>query len=143
MYQSMMKLKYYIRRIFDYPEVKIALSGFCTILTELFGVINEPIQILMILIIVDLITGISKHIKKGTVYSRPLRKSCWKVSEYIIFIFLGNMGQRIGINGFRNLVIFWINFTELISIMENLDDLGFHIPEFISDKLQKGKDNVK
>lgn len=142
--EALSSIRHYILRLIEHPEVKGLFSVLCVALTEIFGTFSEPLQLLLILVVVDLITGLAKGAKYKDVNSTTIRQSLWKIAEYLIFIFLGNMGERVvaaglGISGFRGLVIFWINITELISITENLDELGFDIPNFVSRYLKKRK----
>lgn len=137
------QIQHYFKRLIQYPEVKAGFALFCTILNQLFGTFNQPVKILFILIIVDLATGIVKGIKYRRFGSKPLRKSLWKLAQYMVIIFLAYQIQELAVEGFRDLAIFWACFTELTSIVENLDELNFNIPPFIRKVLNREKSNIE
>jgi toxin secretion/phage lysis holin len=143
LHEILKQLRYYGKRALENPEFKMIIAFFCTICNQLFGSFNQPFRVLLVLIIVDLLTGIFKSIKYQKFASRPLRKSLWKFCEYMITIFIAHQVEMLGINGFRDLAIFWVGFTELTSINENLIELNVNIPNFIQKVLKKEKNKIE
>ncbi|MFW5981544.1 MAG: phage holin family protein [bacterium] len=130
---------HYIERALEHPYIKLGLAIICSIFSFLFGDFNLAAQTFIILLITDLITGITKGIYFKKYSSRILRKSMLKVITYGFAIFTGHMATQIGLP-LRDLVLFWAGLTELSSIIENLDELGFEIPDFITNKLDQTKE---
>lgn len=154
MQEHLDKLYYYFNRLFEYPFIKLILSLSATSIQFLFGEINEPVLLIFILLLVDLITGLLKGIKLKldyhgtyinvknsllicrvsikTIKSRAMREGLLKVIEYFIALFLATMiGKMYSFVFFRTLVIYWIGFTEFKSILENLHAIGIRVPSVI------------
>lgn len=142
MTQQINIIKCYIERLFENPGVKSIISMFLVILNSMFGNFNQPFRILLILIAADLFTGLWKAIYYEKLTSRTLRKSLWKLIEYLIVIFLTHQLEGLGIKGFRDFAIFWAGASEGISIFENLDEIGITVPEFVCRHLKNQKKRI-
>lgn len=157
----MNKWSYYYKKLTEYPLVKAGYSIFCASMVFLFGEFNEAIKVLIVFIIADIITGMTKSIKmnieingdtwitaiwKGfkIVRSKVLREGIAKIIEYGIAIMIANLlSIQYGMEPIRNFVIFWISFTELKSVIENLEDININLPECIEIVLRKIKSIIK
>ena len=154
MQEHLNRLQHYFNRIIECPQIKLILSSICTLIYYLFGAISEPVLIILVLILVDLLTGILKGIKikldyEGTliklntlprvcyvsiktVRSKAMRNGLLKVIEYFIALFLANMISRMySLQFFRTMVIYWVALTEFKSILENLYQLDIKVPHII------------
>lgn len=105
------------------------------------------LDLLLILIIIDILTGVVKAWKMGKLRSR----NAWfgyvrKVMTFLVIIVANIMDQVIGLNGVLTFgtVLFYIS-QEVLSITENLAQIGVKVPAAIIDRLQvidnKSQDN--
>ena len=66
------------------------------------------------------------------------------VVDYLISSALLNVGIEIQINYcFAMIIVIWLIVNELISILENLGELGVPIPDFLRRSIHKIKDGVE
>jgi toxin secretion/phage lysis holin len=128
------------KKFFEHTAMKGFLAAGGTILTMLFGNINAAMQGFLVLLAADYTTGIIKASKKGQLSSWMSRKGWGKIATYSIVISLGHLVTQIGMAGMRDFVLLWAGATEAISILENCDELGVAIPEFMRDKLLRTKE---
>ena len=137
-------LTYYADKISENPIIKSVIAGLIVVLENMFGVFGQPLQILIMLMLIDLITGIAGAIvtEQGLkrkfqeyrtttdiVSSRTMRNGIWKFIEYMLAIFIANViSIQFGIDTVREFVILWLTVTELKSVHENFYEMGFEIP---------------
>jgi len=134
------EVHHYIQRLIEHPTTKGFLASGGTVITMLFGDMNVSMQSFLILIAADYITGLIKAGKKGELSSWMSRKGWGKISTYVIVILLGNLVTQLGMTGMRDFVLLWAGATEAISILENCDELGITIPDFLRTKLLQTKE---
>ncbi|MEW4223126.1 phage holin family protein [Rossellomorea marisflavi] len=103
----------------------------------LFGNVKF-LDLLMMLIIIDIITGIVKAFKFGKLRSR----SAWfgyvrKMLTFLVIIVANIMDQILGLNGVVafGTVLFYMG-QEVLSITENLAQVGVKVPQKIKNSLQ-------
>ncbi len=96
------------------------------------------LDLLLVLIIIDIITGIIKAFKFGKLRSR----SAWfgyvrKMLTFLVIIVANVMDQVLGLSGVLTFgtVLFYIG-QEVLSITENLAQVGVKVPKAITDRLQ-------
>ena len=142
LHETIEQLHYYFNRIIEHPEAKAAFATVMLILSELFGDFSKAAQILVIVLVVDLILGIAKSIKRGNLCSTKARAGIRKLFEYLIIILLAYQLERLVVEGLRELVLFWLCFTEMTSIVENLEELGMNVPPFLRQVIEREKDNI-
>lgn len=102
----------------------------------LFGTVKF-IDLLTILMVCDIITGILCAIKEGRLRSRTaLYGYARKMGVFILIIASNIVDQVLGLNGALTLgtVVFYIG-NEMLSIVENAAKLGVPIPPAILEKL--------
>ena len=133
-------VQHYVGRLFDQAIIKAVISFIGTGLTLLFGEMTAPMIGFLFLLAADYITGVAKSFKKGTLSSWFSRRGWGKIASYAVVIFMGHMIQKIGIPGMRDFVLLWAGTTEAISVLENFDELGVQIPDFIKEKLLQTKE---
>ncbi|WP_422124790.1 holin family protein [Planococcus sp. X10-3] len=103
----------------------------------LFGPVKF-LDFLMLLMAIDIVTGIFKAIKNGNLWSR---KSLFGYSRKILIfgvIIVANIiDQILGLNGAITYatVVFYIA-NEVLSITENLAEIGVLVPKEIAEKLK-------
>jgi len=133
-------VQHYVDRLFDQAIIKAVISFIGSGLTILFGEVTVPVIGFLFLLAADYITGVAKSFKKGRLSSWYSRKGWGKIASYAVVIFMGHMIQKIGIPGMRDFVLLWAGTTEAISVLENFDELGITIPEFLREKLLQTKE---
>jgi toxin secretion/phage lysis holin len=96
------------------------------------------LDLLLVLIIIDIITGIVKAFKFGKLRSR----SAWfgyvrKMLTFLVIIVANVMDQVLGLNGVVTFgtVLFYMG-QEVLSITENLAQVGVKVPQKIKNSLQ-------
>lgn len=116
-----------------------------------------PLTVLVIAMLTDYITGIAQAFFSGTLCSKTgffgiLKKLCYMFAVacgVIIDYICTDALIRIGINDgamtfFGTLVTVWLILNEVVSILENLSQIGVPLPSFlgkIADKLKNEVDN--
>lgn len=103
---------------------------------------------LIVLMILDVITGIAKAIKNKNLWSRKsLFGYSRKIMVFCIIILANTIDQILNLNsGLLIVTIFFYIANEGLSIIENCTEMGVIVPEQIGDKLEqiknkKGDDN--
>lgn len=112
-------------------------------LTYLFGKMDTLFKTFLILIIVDYISGICKAIYNKKLNSDIGAKGIIKKIGYLLIIVVAELIGNIYNNSLdiRNILLYMFITNEVISILENMANVGIVIPDFIKDKLIKGGDN--
>lgn len=104
--------------------------------TYLFGGVKF-LDLLVLLMMVDIITGIMKAIKDKRLRSRTaLFGYARKIGIFGVIILANIIDKILGLNGAVAIatVLFYIA-NEGLSIIENLAQIGVKVPKIISDKL--------
>ncbi|WLR54826.1 phage holin family protein [Mesobacillus subterraneus] len=102
----------------------------------LFGAVKF-LDLLVILMVVDIFTGVLKAIKEKRLRSRSaLYGYARKVGVFLIIILANVIDVILGLNGAVAFitVLFYIA-NEGLSIIENLAQIGVKVPSVIADKL--------
>lgn len=96
------------------------------------------LDLLLVLILIDIITGIVKAWKFKKLRSR----SAWfgyvrKMLTFLVIIVANIMDQILGLSGVLTFgtVLFYVS-QEVLSITENLAQVGVKVPKAITDRLQ-------
>lgn len=100
---------------------------------------------LFILMGIDILSGWLKAFKKGNLWSRKSVYGAGRKMMIIFIVIIANMLDNImQLHGafLYGLMIYYIA-TEMLSITENLSELGFPIPQQIQDKLEVLKTKEK
>ncbi|WP_420812456.1 phage holin family protein [Planococcus halotolerans] len=103
----------------------------------LFGPVKF-LDFLMLLMALDILTGIFKAIKNGNLWSRKsLFGYARKILIFGVIIVANIIDQILGLNGAITYatVIFYIA-NEVLSIIENLAQVGVLVPKELADKLK-------
>lgn len=121
-----------------------------------FEVIAIPIIALLIVMVVDYLTGmISAYIKSELSSKKGIVGILKKTSyfclvcvgicvDYILQELLSQFGIQLNIQMiFGLLVTVWLIINELISILENLNRIGVPIPNFLSKMVSRLKSTVE
>lgn len=116
--------------------VGVITAVFGTTLSFAFGEWNESIKILMLLIVLDWITGTIKAFSSGDLESKTARSMMFKKfvgldSGMLIAIILSNLTDKLtpgDTPAFRTITIFFYIGVELNSLVENLALMGVKLP---------------
>ena len=120
--------------------ISAALAAFASYL----GALAVPIIVLMVMMIIDYLSGMSAAWSEGTLSSKVGAKGIVKKVgymaliavamgvDYLIYSGIVAANIEVGYNmWFGLLVAVWLIINEMISILENLGRLGVPIPEFL------------
>lgn len=125
----------------NYFDMVCGLFG--GVVTYLLGGFDTALQVILLFMILDYITGIIASALNGGLNSEVGAKGLAKKAGIIIMIILGSLLDRLTMNDefiFRNVVIFFFIANEGISITENLGRIGLPIPEKIKNVLEQLKE---
>lgn len=123
--------------------INIIISTLATSLVYLLGGWDVALQMLLIVIIIDYISGLLKAIYQKKLNSRVGLKGIIKKIGYLAIVTLAVVLDRVlGNTGdIRTLVIYFFVANEGISIVENWGAMGLPIPSKIMAVLEQLKDD--
>ena len=131
--------------------VKITLAAAAAALMTYFAQIIIPVVILCLVMLIDYITGVHAAYVKHELSSRTgiigiLKKLSYLamvavacVIDYILAEVGAQVGVVVSVKFVAFLVIFWLIINELISILENVDEIGGPVPPFVVKLLYRLK----
>lgn len=138
-----MKLKYIIELI---------ISSLGTLLINIIGKPTDELMILLMLMIIDLITGTlvsavwhkSNKTKSGKLSSRVMFKGIVKkILTLVIVVIAYQLDILLGINVIRYIVIITLIIEEILSIIETITLTGLKVPTIITKALDVLERSVK
>lgn len=95
----------------------------------------------ILLIVLDIMTGIIKAWKNNNFQSSVMRAGLSKKFGEIVYILIGILTKfALGTDLLLYFLIGYISLMEISSLFENCDELGVKIPEKIKEKLNNGGD---
>lgn len=124
---------------------KIFSAFFMTFVSSIVGGWDLSIQVLLIAIIVDVMSGIYKGWKKKELQSSRIREGLLTKSVYLLMLILVYQFDLLVGNTepvFRTLVAWLYIFTETVSVLENLYEVGVPIPKKLYEVLMVVKDKT-
>ena len=120
------------------------------------GALAVPIIVLMVMMIIDYLSGMSAAWVHGDLSSRVGAKGIVKKVgymalivvamgvDYLIYSGFAAANIEVGYNmWFGLLVAVWLIINEMISILENLSKLGVPIPDFLTKIIQRLKNSAE
>lgn len=138
-------------------KVKVAVIGFFAVVTSWLGTLAIPVYILVACNVIDYVTGItSACVRKEEVSSyKGILGIAKKVFMYLLIVvgvFIDLMLQYM----FKNLnipislpfivgciVACWLVLNEMLSILENLNEIGVPMPPFLMPLVDRIKGSVE
>ena len=126
-------------------KIKLALTGFFSVISAMLGVLYIPVLLMVICNIIDYATGlmaVSSRDEKLSSY-RSIKGITKKVCMWLLVVvgavldeLIKYAGRTVGVEVpftflFACIVAIWIICSELISILENIDDIGVNLPPFL------------
>lgn len=137
-------------------EIKAAITGAFAFVTALIGWIGWIIVIWIASMLLDYLTGTWAAMYRGEWSSSIARQGLWHKLGSIVGILtaalsdfaLSIMIPHLGINFdyptiITPVVALWYIFTELGSILENMDKLGSRVPPFLRKLIDKARDKFE
>ena len=117
-------------------------SVVCTVSIYLFGGLDIALQSLLVVIIIDYLTGVASAIYNKELNSKTGLKGILKKFGYLCVVALSVIIDRItGTSGvIRNLVIYFFVANDGLSIVENLAQMGVKLPEKLINALEQIKE---
>lgn len=113
------------------------------IVTALLGGWDNALEILLIIIILDYVTGVASAFKSKTVSSGVGFMGLMKKASMFLVVILAAQIDRITGNTaamFRTCTAFFFIANDAISVLENVGELGLQLPKFLTKALLKLRD---
>ncbi|AZR72541.1 hypothetical protein BBF96_03565 [Anoxybacter fermentans] len=133
-----------IKKVLEAPLFKGVFSFVGLVLTKLFGKPDTALQAFIMLLILDLITGFIKAFLSGSARSFiSHEKGRKKYLGYAVVLSVCHLLDMAAVPGLRNVALFWGSATETYSILENMEEMGVPMPEFIKQQLNNTKKKYK
>ena len=134
-----------IREGANFFQVKL-LAFLVPVYGFLFGEIETQVSLgLVTLIVFDFFTGLAAAKKCGQeIKSAKIFRSAIKLVVYFLFVAAGHLVEVTNpiVLGFvDDTIIGFLAITELISIIENIGNIGFAVPKKLLNKLQELNDS--
>lgn len=120
----------------------VAIGG--TIVTTLLGGWDKVLEILLIVIMIDYVTGFAAAIKTKSLDSRRGFEGLIKKATIFLVIILAVQLDRITGNEtslFKTAACFFFIANDGLSIVENVGEMGVPMPKFLMNVLNRLKDN--
>lgn len=135
--------------------VHITLAGAIGALAAYFNILLVPLIVLTVVMAVDYLTGMFSASREGKLNSRTgviglIKKVGYlalvgvgMVVDYLMTSALAQIGVNSGMpNLFGLMVIIWLIINELISILENLGEIGVPLPSFLVNAVKSLQNKV-
>ena len=135
--------------------IHITLAGAIGALAAYFNILMVPLIVLVIVMGIDYLTGMISAKREGALNSRVgvlgiIKKVGYLalvgvgiVVDYLITSALTQVGVQTSLpNFFGLMVIIWLIINELISILENLGEIGVPMPPFLVKTVKNLKGRV-
>jgi toxin secretion/phage lysis holin len=137
-------------------EIKALVSAALAGLAAYAKVILIPLSLLIITMLIDYISGMSKAYINGEWSSKVGFKGIVKklgyigvvivaaVMDWVIYSGLKGVGISIGMSYYLGLIVtIWLLINECISILENLGAIGVPLPSFLIKGIKKLQKNIE
>ncbi|MBE6878795.1 MAG: phage holin family protein [Ruminococcaceae bacterium] len=138
-------------------NIKLAFVALFTMIGNWLGILRIPFLVLVLVNVLDYVTGIMAAARRGEKISSSVgfwgiaKKVCmWLLVlvGWVVDFILQTMAQTIHLEiQFTSIVafvvIFWIMANELISILENIHDVGVDYPEPLMKILEYVKEKTE
>lgn len=121
--------------------IKLITGSVATFFVYLLGGFDVALQSLLIVIVLDYITGLLKATKLGKLSSKVGLKGIKKKIGLLCLVALSVVIDHIAFDSglIRTMVIYYLVANEGLSIVENLAEMNIIIPDFLKEKLDQLK----
>lgn len=119
--------------------IKVILASFTSLFSFLFGNFDFLLKALLVLMIIDYITGLCKAFIQKKVNSSVGGEGIIKKVVYLSMVTVSVIiDQLLVSNGnIRLIVITTFIINEILSILENSSEMGIKVPKILNDALEK------
>lgn len=130
--------------------IKTAITVFFASFVACFSNVAAPLIVLLIVVICDYITGMIKAYSTHVLNSRIGFMGIVKKLSYFIVVAVGMVCDYLISSGLKQInanigdlsiiaiiVIIWLIINELLSILENLSEIGVPLPTFLKKLLER------
>lgn len=125
--------------------MKVVINDICSVILTtiiyLVGGIDIALQCLLIMIILDYISGVASAIYNKKLNSQVGLKGILKKFMYLVIVCVSVILDRIigNTGAIRTLVIYFFVANDGISILENIGKMGIPLPKKLIDTLEQLK----
>lgn len=133
-----------MEKIFDYLKIIVVAIG--TGFTWLFGAWDTPLLVLIVFMVLDYVTGLTRgYVNKELSSDVGLKGIARKAMIFIVLIVAVMLDRLLNTGAwvFRTLVCYFYIANEGISLLENGAALGAPIPDKLKDALAQLKEGKK
>ena len=133
------KVRHYLYQLASGFSWKMVLSLLSTFVCSLENFYSSLLWWFLSLFVLDLLTGILKSKKAGkTVSSKRLRDSVYKLAAYMVLLTSVIVASKVehAFTAIIPITYYYYMFTELTSIVENVELMGVPVPGCISMKVK-------
>ncbi len=136
--------------------IHVLVAGVIGALAAYFNVLLVPLAVLVAVMLIDYVTGMAAASYTKQLNSRIgligiIKKICYialvvvgGVIDYLISSALVSIGIHLQINYcFGMIITVWLIINELISILENLGEMGVPLPSFLTSMIKTLKSKVE
>lgn len=107
-----------------------------SLMTFLFGAFDLPLQILCVAVGLDYFSGMLKAFYLGEISSKVGYKGLIKKVGIFFVVIVAQMADLLlGMFIFRSAICLFFSANEMISVLENVGNMGIPIPKFLKDRL--------
>lgn len=136
-------------------EIKAVIAALFAASASYLKVLALPVAVLFVAMIFDYMTGIFHAYISGTLSSKTgfrgiLKKlcymfavSCGVIVDYVCSSAILRLGAGTEVTFFGTLVTVWLILNEVVSILENLSQIGVPLPSFLGKIAEKLKANIE
>lgn len=135
--------------------IQATISVVLGALASYFNVLLIPVLVLVAVMVIDYATGMTSAYKNGQIESKVGLLGILKKVSYLVLVAVGGVVDYLICSGLATagfdfgvtyccglIVCVWLIINELISILENLSELGTPIPKFLVKIVHRLKDSV-
>lgn len=135
--------------------IQATISVVLGALASYFNVLLIPVLVLVAVMVIDYATGMTSAYKNGQIESKVGLLGMLKKVSYLVLVAVGGVVDYLICSGLATagfdfgvtyccglIVCVWLIINELISILENLSELGTPIPKFLVNIVHRLKDSV-
>lgn len=136
--------------------IQATISVVLGALASYFNVLLIPVLVLVAVMVIDYATGMTSAYKNGQIESKVGLLGILKKVSYLVLVAVGGVVDYLICSGLATagfdfgvtyccglIVCVWLIINELISILENLSELGTPIPQFLVNVVHRLKNTVE
>lgn len=136
--------------------VHTIIAAICGAFMAYLNILAVPIIVMLVVMLLDYVTGlagayINKQLNSRIGIVGIIKKICYlglvavgMTADYIIYSALSEIGVNIELGYCVGMIItIWLIINELISILENLAEIGVPLPAFITKLIDRLKNTIE